>query len=102
MTLDLRKLGKTGKDVSNLLEKINITANKNTVPDDPNSPFTTSGVRLGTPAITTRGFNTADMKEVGYIIAESIKNCDNEAVLAELKQKSIKLCQKYPLYPNIV
>ncbi|EKE03165.1 MAG: hypothetical protein ACD_20C00238G0005 [uncultured bacterium] len=102
MTLDLRKMDKTGREVGDLLEKVNITANKNTVPDDPKGPFTTSGVRLGTPAITTRGFNTEDMKAVGEIIALTVKNSDNEAKLAELKQNSIDLCKRYPLYPNIV
>ncbi|MFH0702793.1 MAG: serine hydroxymethyltransferase [bacterium] len=98
MTMDLRKTGKTGKDISNLLEKVNITANKNTVPNDPKSPFITSGVRLGTPAITTRGFNAEDMKIVGEIIAETVKNSENDVKLLELKQKSMDLCQKYPLY----
>lgn len=102
MIIDLRKFDKTGKDISNMLEKVNITANKNTVPNDPKSPFVTSGVRLGTPAVTTRGFNEEDMKIVGEIIAEAIKNSDNENKLAELKQKSLELCKKYPLYPDIV
>jgi len=102
MIMDLRKQDKTGKDVSNLLEKIHITANKNTVPDDPKSPFVTSGVRLGTPAITTRGFNTEDMKLVGEIIADAVKNSEDEGKLQELKQKAEALCGKYPLYPDIV
>lgn len=102
MIMDLRRHDKTGKDVSNLLEKVNITANKNTVPNDPKSPFVTSGVRLGTPAITTRGFNTEDMKIVGKIIADAVKNSENEIILDELKNKSAELCKKYPLYPDIV
>lgn len=102
MTLDLRKLNKTGKDVSNLLERVGITANKNTVPSDPKGPFVTSGVRLGTPAITTRGFSADDMKIVGFLIAEAIKNEANEDKLAELRNKSLELCKKYPLYPDIV
>ena len=102
MIMDLRKYDKTGKDISNLLEKVNITANKNTVPNDPKSPFVTSGVRLGTPAITTRGFTTEDMKIVGKIIAETVKYSENEEKLSELKTISAKLCNKYPLYPDIV
>ena len=102
MIMDLRKYDKTGKDISNLLEKVNITANKNTVPNDPKSPFVTSGVRLGTPAVTTRGFNTEDMKIIGEIIAETVKNSENETKLAELKNKSAALCKKYPLYPDMV
>ena len=102
MIMDLRRYDKTGKDISNLLEKVNITANKNTVPNDPKNPFVTSGVRLGTPAITTRGFNTEDMKIVGEIIAETVKNSENEIKLEELRNKSAVLCKKYPLYPDMV
>ena len=98
MTLDLRKTGKTGKDMANVLERVGITANKNTVPNDPQSPFVTSGIRLGAAAMTTRGFKVDDMKEVARIIAEAIKNSDNEEVLASLKQDSLRLCAKYPLY----
>ncbi len=98
MTLDLRKTGKTGKDMANVLERVGITANKNTVPNDPQSPFVTSGIRLGAAAMTTRGFVEEDMREVARIIAEAIKNSDNEEVLAELKKASLKLCEKYPLY----
>ena len=102
MIVDLRRHDKTGKDISNLLEKVNITANKNTVPNDPKSPFVTSGVRLGTPAVTTRGFKTEDMKIVGEIIAEAVKNSENATKLEELKNKSAALCKKYPLYPDMV
>ena len=98
MTLDLRKTGKTGKDMANVLERVGITANKNTVPNDPQSPFVTSGIRLGAAAMTTRGFKEDDMKEVARIIAEAIKNSDNEKVLNELRLDSAKLCKKYPLY----
>ncbi len=98
MTLDLRKTGKTGKDMANVLERVGITANKNTVPNDPQSPFVTSGIRLGAAAMTTRGFKEEDMKEVARIIAEAIKNSDNETVLDSLRQDSLKLCKKYPLY----
>ena len=98
MTLDLRKTGKTGKDMANVLERVGITANKNTVPNDPQSPFITSGIRLGAAAMTTRGFVEEDMREVARIIAEAIKNSDNEEVLAELRKASLKLCEKYPLY----
>ncbi len=102
MTLDLRRLDKTGKEISNVLEEVNITANKNTVPDDPKGPFVTSGVRLGSPAMTTRGFTTEDMKIVGKIIAETAKNSDDKTKLQELKQMSLELTKKYPLYPDSV
>ncbi len=100
MTLDLRKTDMTGKDAANLLEKVGITANKNTVPEDPKGPFVTSGVRLGTPAATTRGFKTEEMKIIGEIIAQSIKYFDDEEKLTQLRQKSLELCLKYPLYPE--
>ena len=98
MTLDLRKLNKTGKDMTNVLEKVGITANKNTVPNDPQSPFVTSGIRLGTPAVTTRGFKEDDMREVAKIIASAIYSSDNEVGLNNLKERSLKLLAKYPLY----
>lgn len=98
MTLDLRKTGKTGKDMANVLERVGITANKNTVPNDPQSPFITSGIRLGTPAVTTRGFKEEDMTEVAKIIASAVFSSDNEEELKKLREKSLKLCKKYPLY----
>lgn len=98
MTLDLRKTGKTGKDMANVLERVGITANKNTVPNDPQSPFVTSGIRLGTSAVTTRGFKEEDMKQVAKIIASAIFSSDNETELSKLREKSLELCKKYPLY----
>ena len=101
MTLDLRRTGKTGKDMANVLEKVGITANKNTVPNDPQSPFVTSGIRLGTPAVTTRGFKEDDMTEVAKIIASAIFSSDNEIGLKNLRERSLKLCKKYPLYSDM-
>jgi glycine hydroxymethyltransferase len=98
MTLDLRKYKKTGKEMANVLEIVGITANKNTVPNDPESPFVTSGIRLGTPAITTRGFKEDDMSEVAKIIASAIFSSDNELGLKNLRERSLGLCSKYPLY----
>lgn len=98
MTLDLRKTGKTGKDMANVLETVGITANKNTVPNDPQSPFVTSGIRLGVPAVTTRGFKEDDMKEVAKIIASAILSSNNEEELQKLKERALKLCKKYPIY----
>ena len=99
MTVDLRKLNKTGKDVANMLERIGITANKNAVPNDPQSPFVTSGVRIGVPAVTTRGFKTEDMKTLAKIIADGILEREDEAVL---RQRSLELCKKHPLYPDML
>lgn len=98
MTMDLRKYNKTGKEIADVLEKVGITANKNTVPNDPQSPFVTSGIRLGTPAITTRGFKEEEMIEVAKIIASAVFSSDNEVGLKNLKERSLKLCSKYPLY----
>ena len=72
--------------------------NKNTVPNDPQSPFVTSGIRLGVPAVTTRGFKEEDMIEVAKIIASAVFSSDNEIALNNLRERSLKLCRKYPLY----
>lgn len=101
MTLDLRKFNKTGKDIANVLEKVGITANKNTVPNDPQSPFVTSGVRLGAAAVTTRGFKEEDMVEIAKIIASAVTASDNELALRNLKERSAKLCRKHPLYEGM-
>ena len=96
MLLDLTKCGITGKDLEHNLDEIGITANKNTIPNDPQSPFVTSGVRLGTPAVTTRGFKEDDMREVANIISLVIR--DFEANKEEAKKRVDALCKKYPLY----
>jgi glycine hydroxymethyltransferase len=96
MLLDLRRLDKTGKDMEKLLDSVHITCNKNTVPNDPKSPFVTSGLRLGTPAVTTRGLKEDDMK----VIADAIKAAilDNDLEKAEGLVKG--LTEKYPLYED--
>ena len=98
MTLDLRNTGKTGKDMANILEVVGITANKNTVPNDPQSPFVTSGIRLGVAAVTTRGFDESAMIKIANIISEAIKNSENNEKLKELREQSLELCKKFPLY----
>ena len=97
MTLDLRNKSITGKDATDILEKVGITANKNTVPNDPQSPFVTSGVRIGTCAVTTRGFMEEDMEEIAAIIANALRFKDNETALQSLRTQSQGLCDKYPL-----
>ena len=97
MTVDLRDKGITGKDAANLLDKYGITVNKNTVPNDPESPFVTSGLRIGVPAVTTRGFKEDDMMIVGHIIADILEYTDEvhlEGAFARVKA----LCNKYPIY----
>lgn len=96
MLVDLRNKNITGKDAENLLDKIGITVNKNTVPYDTENPFVTSGVRIGTPATTTRGFGTDEMIEISNIIAWAIENRDNDLSFAKDRVK--KLCDKFPLY----
>lgn len=98
MTIDLRRLNKTGKDVANLLEEVGITANKNTVPNDPQSPFVTSGVRIGTAATTTRGMKTPEMKKIAKIIADAILENDT---IENLRAKSLELCKEFPLYGDM-
>ena len=101
MTLDLRRLNKTGKDIANILERVGITANKNTVPNDPQSPFVTSGVRLGSAAVTTRGFKEEDMVEVGKIISAAVTiSPDDEVSIQNLRERSLALCKKHPLYQD--
>ena len=95
MTLDLRKTGKTGKDMANVLERVGITANKNTVPNDPQSPFVTSGIRLGTPAATSRGLKEDDFDKVAEAIAMIIKEGESAVPAAKAIVKT--LTDKYPL-----
>jgi glycine hydroxymethyltransferase len=90
----------SGKDASNTLEKIAITCNKNMVPGDKRSPFITSGIRLGTPALTTRGFKENEMREVSRLILSALKNANDESVLHKLKQEVAGLCASFPVYPK--
>ena len=96
MLLDLRGTGVTGKELEHRLDEINITANKNAIPNDPEKPFVTSGVRLGTPAATTRGLKEEDFTEVGKLIALCVKDFDNKK--DEIKSRVAAICEKYPLY----
>ena len=98
MLVDLRSKNITGKEAQNLLDDIGITANKNTIPFEPLSPFVTSGIRLGTPALTTRGLKEADIRQVADIIAEVIEKRDDETVIARAKEKVADICKRFPLY----
>lgn len=88
-------IGITGKEAEQTLDKINITCNKNTIPNDQESPFKTSGIRLGSPAMTTKGFKEKEFKEVGHIIAKALKNKDNQEVLKELKKEVLNLTNRF-------
>lgn len=90
--------GLTGKDAQNLLDRIHITTNKNTIPGETESPMVTSGLRLGSPAMTTRGFTESDFEQVGHIIATALKNSDNEEILENLEKEVLELTSKYPLW----
>ncbi|MEJ8777040.1 serine hydroxymethyltransferase [Pseudogracilibacillus sp. ICA-222130] len=96
--LDVSKLGLTGKIAEETLDTIGITTNKNTIPFDQEGAFITSGVRVGTAAVTTRGFKEEDMVQVGKIIAKTLKNIDDEAVLNEAREAVAALTKKHPLY----
>ncbi|TKI65406.1 serine hydroxymethyltransferase [Lysinibacillus mangiferihumi] len=98
LLLNVKSLGLTGKVAEHALDEVGITTNKNTIPYDTESPFVTSGIRIGTPAVTSRGFKEEDMKEVGAIIATVLKNPEDEAVKAEAKERVKALTDKHPLY----
>ena len=96
--VDFIDKGITGKDVDAALGKANITVNKNSVPNDPQSPFVTSGIRVGTPAPTTRGFKEAECKDIVDWMCDVIENMDNDEVINEVKNKVVGLCKKFPVY----
>lgn len=96
MLIDLRGTGVTGKELEQRLDAVHITANKNMIPGDPESPFVTSGLRVGTPAATTRGFKEKEMKEIASLIAKTVFDYENSA--AEVAEKVAALCEKFPLY----
>ena len=98
MLVDLRSKNITGKEAQFLLDEIGITANRNTIPFEPLSPFVTSGIRLGTPALTTRGLKEEDIREVADIIADVIENREDSAVIEVAKAKVQAICKKFPLY----
>ena len=98
MLVDLTSKDITGKEAQTVLDEVNITSNRNTIPFEPRSPFVTSGIRLGSPALTTRGFKEDDMREVGNIIALVLNDPTNEEKKEEARRRVAALCAKYPLY----
>jgi glycine hydroxymethyltransferase len=94
--VDLRKKGITGKDLQDKLDTVNITLNKNAIPNDPEKPFVTSGVRIGTPSVTTRGMKEEDMATIAHFIKLAATDFDNQADY--IRAGVTKLCDKYPLY----
>ncbi|NEQ66448.1 MAG: serine hydroxymethyltransferase, partial [Symploca sp. SIO2D2] len=101
MLVDLRSIGMTGKQADQLMSGVNITTNKNTVPFDPESPFVTSGLRLGSPAMTTRGMGTEEFTEIAEIIADRLLSPEDEKVATACRERVAKLCDRFPLYPHL-
>lgn len=101
MLIDTRSVNITGKEAEHVLDSIGITVNKNAIPFDPTSPFVTSGIRIGTPAATSRGMDETAMVEIGKIIAKTLKNTKDAAVLEEAKRQVTALTDKFPLYPDL-
>jgi glycine hydroxymethyltransferase len=101
LLVDLRSKGITGKDAEKALEKAGVTVNKNTVPGETESPFVTSGVRIGTPAITTRGFGVTEMREIARLIDEAVTGASDEATLARIRGEVQELCGRFPLYREL-
>lgn len=98
LLVDVRSKQLTGKVAEKVLDEVRITVNKNTIPYDPESPFVTSGIRVGTPAMTSRGLTEGDMQTVANLIADALENPSNEVVLAKVRKGVAELCQSYPLY----
>ncbi|MBO8137824.1 MAG: serine hydroxymethyltransferase [Desulfotomaculum sp.] len=98
MLVDLRANGVTGKEAEKLLENVNVTVNKNAIPYDPEKPFVTSGIRLGTPAVTSRGMKEEDMEVIADIIDKAINRKDDPEAVEKAKMQAGELCKKYPLY----
>ncbi|MDQ0192231.1 glycine hydroxymethyltransferase [Paenibacillus wynnii] len=101
MLLDTRNLNITGKDAEKVLDSIGITVNKNAIPFDPTSPFVTSGIRIGTPAVTSRGMDEQAMVEIGQIIAKVLKQPKDESTLAEAARDVAKITERFPIYPDL-
>jgi glycine hydroxymethyltransferase len=100
MLVDLIAKGITGKATDATLSRAHITVNKNAVPNDPQSPFVTSGIRIGTPAVTTRGFTEADCIMLADWICDVVDDLDNEAVIERVRDDAMQLCRKYPVYAD--
>ena len=99
--IDLTELNIGGKIAEKTLDEVHIFTNKNVIPNDPRGPFDPSGIRLGTPALTTRGLKEPEMQTIGRYIAEALKNNDNPRIKEDIKEKILELMLKFPLYPNL-
>lgn len=101
LLVDVRSRGLTGKEAEHILDEVGITVNKNTIPFDPSSPFVTSGVRIGTPAVTTRGMDLASMEKIAEVIDIALTSPDQPDKLAKARELVGALCEQFPLYPNL-
>lgn len=95
--VDVKSIGLTGAEAEKILESINITVNKNTIPNETESPFVTSGIRIGSPAMTTRGLKEQEFIEIGNMIVSALKNYNNEKIMNDLKEQVLNLMKKFPL-----
>ncbi len=98
MLVDLTNFNITGKEAEEALDKAGITVNKNTIPFDTKPPTITSGIRIGTPCVTTRGMGEQEMEEIAEIIEKVIKNISNESVIKDMRKKVQSLCKRFPVY----
>jgi glycine hydroxymethyltransferase len=101
-SVDLRPKGATGKEAEAALDKAGITVNKNAIPYDPQKPFIASGVRIGTPAVTTRGMKEAEMDQIATLIDEALQVRGDDAALKRVKEATTALCRRFPIYPEIM
>ena len=101
MLVKLLNMPYSGKDAEAALERARITLNKNTIPFDPTSPFITSGIRIGTPAVTTRGMKEKEMVQIANMIGSVLRNIDDENVIARVRDEVAELCRGFPLYPEL-
>ena len=99
--IDLTQTGVTGKKAENTLERAGITTNKNMVPFDERSPMVTSGIRVGTPAMTTRGMGIQEMKKIATLIHQVIQNIDDENIILKVREEVAQLCGSFPLYEEV-
>jgi glycine hydroxymethyltransferase len=98
MLVDLRPFGITGKDMEKMLDEVHITVNKNAIPNDPQSPFVTSGIRIGTPAVTTRGFGKEEMRRIAKFIGDVAR--DFEGNRERISAEVMALCERFPIYAD--
>jgi glycine hydroxymethyltransferase len=101
MLVDLRPFGVTGKQAQEALDRAGITVNKNAIPNDPEKPFVTSGLRLGTAAVTTAGMGEPEMAEIASLIATVLRKADDDTVAGDVRDAAASLCSKYTPYPEL-